>query len=75
LQWQTKKPYKLAGLKGEVKHMVNVYPKVKKYVLQIGCKPNQERDISINRLDRKIKYAKQAFPNAKIIVKIISHQL
>lgn len=52
--------------------MANVNPKVKKLVLLIKCKPNQEKEIPISHLKRRIKYAKQKYLNADILIKIVN---
>lgn len=55
--------------------MAIVNPKVKKMVLLIKCKPNQEMEIPFERILRKAMYYKRKFPNAEITLKIVSHQL
>ena len=54
--------------------MANVDPTVQRFILRINCEPNQEKDIPISHLDRRIKFAKQKYPNAKISIRIVSRQ-
>lgn len=60
---------RLKNKEGGVNNMANVNPNVKKIEMLIECKPNQEKEIPLNRILRHTRRHKQRFPNAEITIK------
>lgn len=47
---------------------------VKKLVLLIKCKPNQEKEIPFSYILRNVKWNQKRCPDAEIVIRVISHQ-